>query len=475
MPYPGEAAGKTGHSEILSNPEVQSFLESCAKVPVPQAKDFSELSCGFKEYSVESSKGKLPELILAIDGSTYEASVDTKAPSRKIGYIKISTVILDFEAFLKLKGPNSRFIDPFEVNRLKRDTSALSFALPGAYLAVHPGEEPRDSFRRRIFECYSGDQTKLSGGQSLTDTLYELCRLTGRVSVKGGEEHIRVLEKCPGSLKTGEQCDEKDVLLPIKTGQTVCQKCCTTIYMTDCLRIHEAFVGHGQNIEALNRLMSVTEHILVAHYLINYASIALDVLSKMCFIIDGPLAVFGPAAWIHRALLILLLNVNKKLKACGMPSTLVLGFQKTGRLREHLDEIAQLIPKHRCFMPITDEYRYSFIDPGKKGTTKNFGDETYYGQDFFVKTGTDKTFVLVMPYLFGDKGTPNFNKAKTELSNYPDLLRVLTMMEKLESVMYGGSIVPVMLAHGNASISIVPGGRVLDIASRIAVKGKGNN
>lgn len=472
MPFPGEGAGKTGHGEILSNPEVQSFLASCAKVPSPLPKDLGELSGGFVAYSVNETKDKLPSLILAIDGSTYEASVDTKAPSRKIGYVKISTVALDFEAFLKLKMPEKRFIDPFEVNRLKKDTSALSFALPGSYLNVKPDEEPRDSFRRRIFECYSGEQTQLSEGKTLTTTLYELCRLTGRLSLVEGQEHVKVLERCPGHFKSGEQCKDSCITIPLKQGYALCPTCSTTIYATDCLRTHEAFVGHGQNLEALNRLMSVTEHILVAHYLINYARIALDVLSKICFIVDGPLAVFGPAAWIHRAIHILLLSVNAKLKDNGLPSTLVLGFQKTGRLREHLNEIEHLLPKHRCHMSVTDQYRYTFIEPGKKGSTKNFGDETYYGQDFFVKTGTDRTFILVMPYLFGNKTTPNFNKLKTEPSNYSDLPRVLTMIEKLESVMYGGSIVPIMLAHGNASISIVPGGRVLDIASRMAVKGK---
>jgi hypothetical protein len=216
--------------------------------------------------------------------------------------------------------------------------------------------------------------------------------------------------------------------------------------------------------------MSVTEHILVAHYITTYADLALDVLGKLCIIVDGPLAVFGQAAWVHRAILLELLSVNKRLNEAGHQNTMIIGFQ-TGRLREHLDSIDHLLPSHSCYMPVSDDYRYTFIDPGKFGSQKNFGDETYYGQDFFFKTKTDRTFVAVLPYTM-EKKAPDFRKLKSKSETYPDLIRALLLVQELESSLYGGSVVPIMLAHGNASISVTPGGKVLDVVSKLAVAGK---
>lgn len=42
------------------------------------------------------------------------------------------------------------------------------------------------------------------------------------------------------------------------------------------------------------------------------------------------------------------------------------------------------------------------------------------------------------------------------------------MVKIFESDLYEGSLVPVIIAHRNASISRLPGGKVLDIATRIA-------
>ncbi len=465
MPYPGESASKTGHSEILSNSDVLKFLEECADVPKPTAADYQALLADYTSRFEGARSNVAPELILAIDGSTYEASIDEKAPSRRVGYIKISSVLLDFNEYKRTRTTVQRFVDPFELNRLKENTAALSFALPGSFMYMRPGESVSTAFRRRIFECFRSDQSLLLGSVRLLDTYHYLCEVAGRTSAVSGKVHIAGI-RCAGLLSSGEKCDNS-VIVPREPGEAICEVCGNTVYSTDALRIHEAFVENGPNLEALNRLMSVSEHILIAHYINAYSSSSLDVLSKLCIVVDGPLAVFGQAAWMHRAILLSILAVNEKLRSAGLSSILVMGFQKTGRIREHLEEISEFIP-NSSVCALTDEYRYTYIDPGKLGSEKNFGDETYFGQDFLVKSSTGRCFAMLLPYPF-DKTRPNFRSEKSKLSNYEELDKALQTLFDLESAMYGGAVVPIMLAHGNASISLVPGGKVLDLISRSAV------
>jgi hypothetical protein len=462
VPYPGELAGKTGHSEILSNPEVKEFLKLCAGIPEPKPHDFSKLTSGL--VSVAGSTTSYPELVLAIDGSSYEASVDQRAPSRRVGYVKISSVLLNFDRYREMRSAKQRFVDPVELNQLKKNTSALSFALPGSYMIMKPGERVTDAFRRRIFESYSSQQTMLLGTLSLKDTLHELIRLADRHESGGTSTR---LERCPGEAKDGSACSASGIPISLVDGKGTCSACGAAVYTTDLLRIHEAFVDSGPNTEALNRLMMVTEHLLIAHYINAYRTKALDVLSKLAIVVDGPLAVFGQAAWIHRAILRLILSVNEELEKAGNQRLLIVGFQKTGRLREHLDQIDHLLKPGTLFA-VADEYRYTFVDPGKKGSEKNFGDETYYGQDFLVKMPSERCFACLLPYPF-NKAVPNFRERKAHPKEYRELGRAIGLIRELESAMFGGAIVPVMLAHGNASISIMPGGKVLDVASRAAV------
>jgi hypothetical protein len=123
---------------------------------------------------------------------------------------------------------------------------------------------------------------------------------------------------------------------------------------------------------------------------------------------------------------------------------------------------------------VSDDYRGDYIK--QTDPTANFGDETYYGQDIIFHTSRSNTFVIGLPYPWFDKRLGEgsrlerelaFKVAKSDLANYPDLARALDVVRLFESDLFRGSIVPILLAHRHASISLVPGGRVLDIASMI--------
>ncbi len=464
MPYPGQSAGKIGHSDLLNNPEVQAFLGRCEDIPRPSAKDVAEMVAAFPRVS--EIPGELPRLILAIDGSTYESAVDGRYPSRRIGYVKISSVILDMDDYASLRATRERFIDPIEVARLQKETDTISMALPGAYVKPEGAASVADGFRRELLRYFRSSNTVL-GGETLYDTLVDLIRLLQRVNIKANNEYV-LFGRCPN-----EYCEKHAALVievPVDEGFADCLCCSETVYVTDALRIYETFIENGSNTESLNRLMSAVEHILVAHYLRYLCREDPTQLSTLGILVDGPLALFGQSAPFHRALMKLLADIRTELHLHGMTEPLVMGLSKTGRLSEHADMIDEILPAG-ALVPVTDEYRYSYIEPSKAGSTKNFGNDTYYGHDFIVKTERGHKFVLCLAYPFSNK-SGDFQREKAIPNNYDNLGRALAVIKALESDLYGASMIPVVLAHQHASISITPGGKVLDILSKRALRGK---
>ena len=83
-----------------------------------------------------------------------------------------------------------------------------------------------------------------------------------------------------------------------------------------------------------------------------------------------------------------------------------------------------------------------------------------------MKTKRGRRFSLCLAYPFREKKGKEFKSGKVDFSNYPQLCRALCVIQTLESELYENSMIPVVLAHRHASISLKPGGKVLDVLSR---------
>ena len=105
-----------------------------------------------------------------------------------------------------------------------------------------------------------------------------------------------------------------------------------------------------------------------------------------------------------------------------------------------------------------------------------FGYETYYGQDFIYKTPSGKTFDFLIPYPFASKDITHldFKKKRPRLKIMKTYRAQLKLIDNLESDLYKNAIVPIALAHRFTAISFEPGGRVLDVFARQALKGQNN-
>src|SRR5207249_2359093 len=133
--------------------------------------------------------------------------------------------------------------------------------------------------------------------------------------------------KCPGC--GAEEIEVRDVPDP-----QYCPRCGGPVYPSDCLRLWEVVADFQSNVEAVSRFMMVVEHLLPIHYLRFFANRSLPSLGAIAFFVDGPLAVFGNAAWLHLSIMGYLDQVNRRLEKAGQPRLLMIGLQKSGQVVE---------------------------------------------------------------------------------------------------------------------------------------------
>jgi hypothetical protein len=75
---------------------------------------------------------------------------------------------------------------------------------------------------------------------------------------------------------------------------------------------------------------------------------------------------------------------------------------------------------------------------------------------------------VAIPYPFRDRSpTKAFAVEKAKIQNYGDkLTRAFNVIRHFQLDLYENAVIPVALAHRHASISLVPGGKVLDLVTR---------
>lgn len=490
-----QLAGKSGHSDFVRNPEIRQFLSKCRYMREPNASELAALEQRF--VPAPGGGGSLPTLVIAIDGSPYESAFHEGLPNTRAGYIKVSGVAVNLAKYQQAARASQRTVDPFALAGIYDGRSSLTLCLPSSNMEYGGATSVRHGFRRRLFEEFSSENRKIPGrSETFLDTLYLLAELTPSVAdgdngarrpkggtLPGGERFIRV-PRCP-------ICGAKPsdgFLVPQRPGYMQCQQvtdntaCEAVIYATDALRVHETVTSQGGNLEAISRTMNVVEAVFLVHYLVYLAEALPDVLANTCFVVDGPLAVFGEPAWMHAGLLRLHHRLQTELSQRGLRPYLLFGLQKGGQIADHANIIApHLIVEGRpsqteLLLPISDEYRSEFIRE-REDNGRNFGDETYWGQDFLFRASNGDMFVIGVPYPSASKRVLDssgavspeamFRLTKADPMQYPMLGRVLDVVRAMRSDLYQSSIVPILAAHQEASISLMPGGRVLDLLAHL--------
>lgn len=478
MPFNNEPTSKIAHAEFIENPDIESLVENSNYLKEPTLESSEQISKEFTNVlDLPPTAQALPTYIHVSDGSPYEASLDNRYPSTKVGYIKVSSLVINLPKYQEIsKGiPSRRYIDPIAVNELEEKVKAISFALPSANLRYRGATTVADGFRLRLFEQLSSTKTFLPNAGTMLDTLFRLASFsTSHQNISHGtrvdNKAVVFVAKCPSCNFTPGEHSLGGHGFAIWEDEQVaqCPECNADVFPSDILRLHEPITDYNGLAGGLSRIMNVAEYLLLAHLIVDcMKSDYKQVLSDTGFFVDGPLAFFGQPAWLSRPMLHLISSANSELAKLNSPPLIMIGIQKQGSLADHANMIGRYLPRD-CVRMVDDEYRNRNIAPVKAGS--NFGDETYFGQDFIYNSPKGNTFVLALPYFSGNKRINNFKQEKSRIENYPDLKRVLKIVSLFESDLYGGSLIPIIIAHRHASISRVPGGKILDIASQVGLE-----
>ncbi|MEE9441584.1 MAG: DNA double-strand break repair nuclease NurA [candidate division Zixibacteria bacterium] len=311
MPYDGEYAKYQTINRISETERVKQLLNR-AKVSISDEE--REL---IKPSKAPSREDNVAQLVLAIDGSNTEIDIKSDYPGAKIGYCTVACVLIDLRLVEKLE--SNRPFDPVKFRKTEK-TATIDAALPSSNVVTRRQISAKSSFRDELFDLFANYTFDEEDKTTLLETYEELLKVKPTTNPA----------KCPYS-----DCDE---ILDIKSGHGNCGKCKRPIYSTDELRIHERFNEMGSNAEAISYVMQVWERIFLIHILRGFERKGLlKNLDKIAFFLDGPLAIFGPPAWLSSSIKKELKRVNSLVLAETDKDIILVGIEKSGGFVSHFE------------------------------------------------------------------------------------------------------------------------------------------
>ncbi len=368
----------------------------------------------------------------------------TGYPGAKIGYCTVASVLIDLALVSKLDA--NRPADPQRM-RETEEAATIDAAFPGTNVVTRRQTSASASFREELYDHFRNVVVDEEEGIPLIDTYEALLALKPRSSPP----------KCPYSESDG--CDGR---LVITEGHAVCDKCKHPVFSTDALRIHERYRDFGSNGEAFGLVTEVWARILLIHLLRCFERRRLlDRMDKLAFFVDGPLAIFGPPAWLSAAISFELKRINSLVQAETGNDLIILGIEKTGEFVAHFDEIdqtetpGQLLFSPGNYMLLSDRYIKERIQ--QSASLKRYGQDTYFGRKFFYKTHSGARIVANLPFLSDEQDTLK----SEDIGLYPQFGTMCSLLDKLVSSRYPNALAPLVSAHAHAAIPLRLGAKVL--------------
>jgi hypothetical protein len=192
----------------------------------------------------------------------------------------------------------------------------------------------------------------------------------------------------------------------------------------------------------------------------------LPVLSRVAFVIDGPLAVYGHPAWLSHSIYVELSRIDALLRQRSLPGLLIVGIEKSGNFVEHLMSLDQhengapgKIPNETTYL-LTDDYiKRNIIF---SNSPEQYGSQTYFGRKFFYKTRSGSLLVAAVPFLERD----HRDTSTANLNQFPRLPDILNLLNRLETTRYPNALIPLTAAHAEATLPLNIGKRVLESLAR---------
>ena len=381
--------------------------------------------------------GWYPRRVIAIDGSNLIHRVNNGFPGAEAGLLMTSVVAIKLDQLIDLDTdaiPRPSFFRDIE------NAHTLEVAMPGIGVVRKDvaNDTPIDFFRQKTYDTLSN--AIADNHETLLETMRIIC----------GDFQSRI--DCPAV-----DCDRK---YEHKIGAYICHcERYEKMFETDILRLHEYFDGVRTGGEALGRLRSVLEILILLNILRFFVEKSPAYLDRCAFVLDGPLAIFGTPASILRPIREELKRLNEEARNINGKDIVMFGIEKTGRFREHWEQLDwqdRVGPGSRfpeqTVVALDDEYIHKNIVPAdKKG--KPFGEDTHFGRTILYKTNKGEHVVIHTAML--NEAASNFSDNSPEC--YPRLGDILDVMDQLATHIYDGGFMPLVRAHAHAAIPLKRG------------------
>ena len=436
MPYPNEFASGESLPGLTTS---QSVLDFQGVISVKDANERHELPT---PIIPERSHNRITRVI-AIDGSVVPSPVRNGYPGAEAALMRIAAVVLDLKA---IQNPDPKRIPrPSEIREMEQ-CDALDTVLPGCNVTQRdcPNDSPTRFFRRTVYQTLKGNIEK--NHESLLETL---------TAILGDRRPQKIA--CPV-----EDC-ENTVISAAGAVACPCERR-ETIYQTDVLGIHERFNENGSNGQVYTLVQQVVEQLALVNIL-RYCEQAgnPEFIRDTAFIMDGPLAVFGSAAWLHTWIQAEVKRIHCKYAEAGYPGVLLIGIEKTGHFVEHLKQLdwsdrdgpRQVLANQTAMAPTMTYINQHIVH--RPPDAADFGRQTYYGRKVLYKNRNGQHSVITTP-IINEAGA---DKNCVSPYAFPRLGEVLDIMDELSTYLYEDGFAPLVRAHAHAAIPLKTGAEIL--------------
>ncbi|WP_155129016.1 hypothetical protein [[Actinomadura] parvosata] len=382
--------------------------------------------------------------VIGIDGSLMVVPVRDGLPSVRYGYAQAAAIWLDVNLMETQR--NERFVDPVVLHEAVNSALvSLDMPVAGAYLRA--GITIQQSWRECIDALFRGKKIEVN---RLNQSLLQLLMLLHGAP---GAPATTVPVDCPEAL-----CKQKAI--PVPESGCDCPGCGKVLWPTDTLRIYEEVVEDGENAAALGRLMQVVELlVLVGLSTLLWEQSRSALFATTLFIVDGPMAVYGPPAKLRARALTYFQKMTPAAPGAG---PFICGVEKHGAAVDYATALA----RHEALKPgellIVDSEVIAKMTNATNSIA--YGSETYWGRKFLYRALDGRVVVItVMPAA----GAPyDDHGGQHDPSAYPSLPAILDVIDRTGSSMYRDGLIPVALAHSKAAYPIGIGTDVLRLVAK---------
>ena len=449
MPHRGrggqwERASAIGHVPYVDSETIKEQLKEWDYVIQPgEAPELPDTLV--VDYTEHVKSATLPSMMLAIDGSNWEIPVREDFPATRISAVGVAAVMIDLGTFLE-QG-NERFVNPQAISE-SISSDILTRYLPSSNVVEQQSgtsDTVADSWRRIIFEDWSNRRIlQAEECPTMLELYWDLSNRAGRISDEGTIE----IARCPT-----KDCDERKIGIPV--GGCTCEGCGTNLFPTDALRIWEGVSNEGRNDGPTNNYRSVVEQLVLISVLHTLNLRNKQLLSKWCFVMDGPLAIFDRPAWLKSGISNYIDELNESLNEEGYETPLIIGIEKSGIFNQHFDYIHEQVPEGHLLCP-TNEYVYRHIKMAGRLSGGVYGENTYYAHKFCYKSATGYRFTFSIPPFIDPS-----NEDRDLPDSYPNMARACRLLDEIGTLMYPNATIATVIAHNAAAIPLRAGAKVM--------------